>query len=119
MTPVIAGGRPRDLFFWQGLSVDLWYGSRFLFHFFGDGYLLGLGELTLLVVDLDGIDEFGDTIEQRTPAKDKHCYCRRIHRTDDDIETCEQDDTREYPVAEAHFSEMTGIEQVHELVDGT
>ena len=104
-----------------GIAIDFRreFFCDFLFYLLGDGNLLCLGILAFLVVDLQGVDEFGDTVEQGTPAKDEHGHGRGIHRTDDDVEAREQDDAGQYPVAEAYLAEMTGVEQVHELVDGT
>ena len=81
--------------------------------------LLRPDKLAPVRVELDGVDHLRYAIQQRTPAENQHGDACGIHRTDNHVEACEQDDRGEYPVSEADFSELTGIRQAHILVDGT
>ena len=111
---------------WGGVAglIGIFYLFRVLYlfnllHFLSLLELLCLGVLAPVVVEVDRVDHLCHAIQQCTPAENQHGYARRIHRTDKHIDACEEDDGGKYPVSKSYFAELTGVYQVHILVDGT
>ena len=80
--------------------------------------VLRLLQLFLVVIELQGVDEFGNAVDEHAPAQDEHRRVERRHGLQHDLEASQQDEGGHDPEPQADATVATAGDEGDVLVEG-